>query len=1127
MRDVLPGAAAITAPPAEGLSDWFGGDVADAPAAEDAAIPDWLRDLQSEVGTVDEDEGPLADDQPDWLASLTADLPPDLPATPGAAPASAAQPDDADLPDWLRPTAQPEDPAWSAPAAEPAQPAEQGSSWKQMPVGATDWLRSLGREPDEEVLPPAQEQPAFSFEGGSPGDQDAPGEETGIPDWLRDISPDEVARDIGEVKPAASTPPVSPEVESSDWMVAGAASVADTARQRRDELSDAPGVPDWLRAISPDEVARDIASSETPASPPPSTGTELPDWLRPEEPTGTTAQQPAAPDEPGIANWLQDIAPDQMARDSTEAEERSARAPTEGLDWLQSESAGGGDELIPDWLRSEAFAPPESPSSPDVPGDVPSWLSAPTTEEPPAAPADTSGWFEAEEETATPAGAPAEGMPDWLRSVDEPPPALEGEETEASGAGEAGMAGAVPDWLRSFDEPPPMPDAGSPEPVAPADSELPPWLASDMSTNRSSGAAAAEDLPDWLRGDVPDMADEPPARMPDVVEKEDLPSWLTADSDVGASGAALPADADQADWWSLEAPGLSDVTPAPPAEDEAVPDWLRDEAPPSAEAASAEAMPDWLRSETSPAPEAASDDADIPDWLRGSAEPVTPAPVPVPIPPAPADERDLPPWIVDDHDDSLGPSGSAGALPAWLQGDDAAIEVPRIPPPASVPPPAPPAPEMPPVTPVTPEADQALPSWLQEERPPEEGPAWLEEPPVAAAPVLDKPRPPQDESSSFLGGADLPGWLRSSVSEPRVKSEDSRKVDWLSNLGAGEEEGELATVAAAAAPVTLPRPTFTRSPARIEAAALLQTLTLRPFPEAAPVLVPVPPARWRRIGVERVLYLLLALALLVGLFVPTVTSFLGSADPTAPAAVDLAGIVGGFSQDDVVLMAYEWDAQRISELRPLEQALTRHLIEQRVNFMVLSTDPQGTLLSFDLRDALQAGGYQGKGIDYLLMGYRPGGELALRTLVQPGFFQSVTTFSGDDASQSWLITNSGLKTIGDIALIVVMADQPQDVQGWIEQVHSQVPDVPMAFLLPFETAPVVQPYLRYPNVYQLVGRQGALDYEVARTGTTNVGAAIQASGQQHFAALVFVALVLIGGIASLLLQPKRRAESEA
>ena len=49
------------------------------------------------------------------------------------------------------------------------------------------------------------------------------------------------------------------------------------------------------------------------------------------------------------------------------------------------------------------------------------------------------------------------------------------------------------------------------------------------------------------------------------------------------------------------------------------------------------------------------------------------------------------------------------------------------------------------------------------------------------------------------------------------------------------------------------------------------------------------------------------------------------------------------SANDIVLVGYEWDARRSSELRPLEEAVLGHLIERKVKLVLASTDPQAML----------------------------------------------------------------------------------------------------------------------------------------------------------------------------------------
>jgi hypothetical protein len=110
-------------------------------------------------------------------------------------------------------------------------------------------------------------------------------------------------------------------------------------------------------------------------------------------------------------------------------------------------------------------------------------------------------------------------------------------------------------------------------------------------------------------------------------------------------------------------------------------------------------------------------------------------------------------------------------------------------------------------------------------------------------------------------------------------------------------------------------------------------------------------------------------------------------------------------------------------------------------------------------------------------------------------------------------------SLNDFSMLLVLADEPSDVQGWVEQIHRSVPQKALAFLLPAETAPIVQPYLQQPRgpqyapIYHLAGKQGALAYEQLRgTGHTPTVQIAREIGQQRLGILVFVALLVVGGI---------------
>ena len=512
------------------------------------------------------------------------------------------------------------------------------------------------------------------------------------------------------------------------------------------------------------------------------------------------------------------------------------------------------------------------------------------------------------------------------------------------------------------------------------------------------------------------------------------------------------------------------VAAPPPADD--VPAWLRDAVVTPAPAA----PPPAPAPVAAPAPAPADD---VPAWLREAAGPtVAPAQIP---------SQDLPPWLSVDSSEPTTVSGPSTAgdmsLPSWLRGvaDDPLL--------AQTPAPSP-------------KADDDVPS------PPRRRAASNED----------------AEGDDFFKGAELPGWLRPPEAELPTASPEGQALDWLTRLGAADE-GENETGISSDLPVVVTaapaRRLYQRSPEQMDAAALIGQLVRVPYPTPIASPAPVPLPLWRRIGLDRVLYVLFAMVLLAGLLYPQYIAPIQTAAPTAPGVTDLSQRLASLGPDDVVMIAYEWDAQRSAELRPLEQAVTSQLMSRKTKLILLSTDLQGTLLSFDLRGQLRAAGYNidpdGRvfgGRDYVFLGYRPGGEMALRLLSQNLRAEFGSDFEGRDATQGLLATNMDgsprVSQISDLAMIIVLADQPQDAQIWMEQVHSTAPSVPITFLMPQETEPIVQPYLRLPNVYHLAGLQGALALNTL-AGADGVAIA-QATGQQSLAVLAFVILLIVGGL---------------
>ncbi len=541
-----------------------------------------------------------------------------------------------------------------------------------------------------------------------------------------------------------------------------------------------------------------------------------------------------------------------------------------------------------------------------------------------------------------------------------------------------------------------------------------------------------------------------------------------------------PSDAGMPDWLAGASEESEPATGSATAPDADVPSWLMgDESQPDETTAPSDAsMPDWLAGAES---QPASPDADTESDVRGG----------------------LPPWLGQDDADAGGLEAPAIpgdlSLPEWLHGADADIASMETTAKAPMP-----------TSDTDADAAGSFGSWFDNDEP-------------DAAPSQSQPADQTTDTttdSSIVGGVDLPAWLRPTTPAPAAAPEEKQpEQDWMDKIGPAEEE----EVAEPEPTIKIPLPTYRRSPAQMEAAQLLQKLIATPYPEAAPVPQPAAPPLLQQIGLDRILYVALTIALLLCVLFPSMTGMFQYQDINAAPGADNASAVfekvENLTEDDTVLLAYEWDGKHTSELGALEHVVTEHLMDRKAHMLLMSTDPQGTILSFDMGDRLQESkDYLGEGADYLRMGYFPGGELALRAMGQD-FLSSLQTYKGEDASGVPLAYDletmePKLQTISDLSLIIVMADQMQDVQAWMEHVYPYTSQVPIVLLLPSEVEPLIRPYLKHPNVYHVAGKQAAILYTslvgTERQDDAIITAAAQASGQYHVAIIVFMLLTIIG-----------------
>jgi hypothetical protein len=222
-----------------------------------------------------------------------------------------------------------------------------------------------------------------------------------------------------------------------------------------------------------------------------------------------------------------------------------------------------------------------------------------------------------------------------------------------------------------------------------------------------------------------------------------------------------------------------------------------------------------------------------------------------------------------------------------------------------------------------------------------------------------------------------------------------------------------------------------------------------------------------------------------------------------------------------VLVVYDWDATRSAEMSVLSQAVMRHLMSRRLQFVTISTAPQGPgfaqqVVRSVLADPVSNYGYT-YGTDYLILGYIPGNEAALRSAVDDFTAVLPLDYQQIQRLDTYPVLQQGnIKGARDFALVIDLASDEAELRNWIEQVGART-GIPIVAAVPQSLDPIARSYnrVRGTGLQAVVsGTNGALQYnrqliQAGRnTGQMDASALTDRLNAQSVAQLL-VALVIV------------------
>ena len=179
-------------------------------------------------------------------------------------------------------------------------------------------------------------------------------------------------------------------------------------------------------------------------------------------------------------------------------------------------------------------------------------------------------------------------------------------------------------------------------------------------------------------------------------------------------------------------------------------------------------------------------------------------------------------------------------------------------------------------------------------------------------------------------------------------------------------------------------------------------------------------------------------------------------------------VLDGLPDAPLVVVGMDPDLGTYAEIRPTIRAVLADLLGRGASLAFVSLSAEGRMLAVDERARLDAG-------PVVDLGFRPGAEAALVELAR----NPILPFTGG-AMPTRGVASRLVAGLGGADLVVVVGGNEIGPRSWVEQVHTRVPELPIAAVAPTVLLPELTPYLESGGLAALLGtRDDGLAYRAS------------------------------------------------
>jgi len=263
--------------------------------------------------------------------------------------------------------------------------------------------------------------------------------------------------------------------------------------------------------------------------------------------------------------------------------------------------------------------------------------------------------------------------------------------------------------------------------------------------------------------------------------------------------------------------------------------------------------------------------------------------------------------------------------------------------------------------------------------------------------------------------------------------------------------------------------------------------------------------RWIFVGI--------ALAVIVPYIIPGLKMSGGAVSSRTRAIYDT---IDRLPPRSVVMISFDYGPASIPEMQPMAVAICKHAMSRDLRVLGVAVHSQGPLLGEEaLREAAAEYGKK-DGIDYVNLGYKPGGAVVIKGIGTNIYKVFPTDMAGKNCAT--LPVMRGVKTYNDIDFVITLSSTPIPF-SWIAFAHEAY-GAKLGVGVTAVMATDFYPYLQTGQLVGLInGLKGAAEYEYL---IDHPASAARGMLPQSVAHLWIILTVILGNIAFFAQRAKSR-----